>query len=266
MSTRSGSRQRPPAIAVVTCAVLEKEIAHFTAGLEHIVHIEVIEQGLHNEPDRLRTTIQAAVSRIEAMAPPPPARRAEAIVLGYGLCSRGLEGVRTQRCRLVVTRAHDCVTLLLGDKDRYADYVKQHPGTYWYSPGWIHHTPMPGKDRYDRLLEQYRRDYGEDNARYLMESEQHWFSTYDRATFVDLTVDRSDEHEAYTRQCADWLGWTFDRQQGDPDLLRSLLAGRWDEGRFVVLEPGQTICLTADERIIEACEADPLPAEHTTDG
>ncbi len=53
---------------------------------------------------------------------------AEAIVLGYGLCSRGTEKLRCQRCQLVVPRAHDCITLLLGDKQRYSDYVAQHPG------------------------------------------------------------------------------------------------------------------------------------------
>ena len=45
-------------------------------------------------------------------------------------------GVHAQRCRIAITRAHDCITLLLGSKERYAEYVAQHPGTYWYSAGW----------------------------------------------------------------------------------------------------------------------------------
>ena len=53
-----------------------------------------------------------------------------------------------------------------GDKERYAEYVKQCPGTYWYSPGWNKCHIPPGKDRYDKLYQQYVEKYGEDDAQY----------------------------------------------------------------------------------------------------
>ncbi len=245
-----------PRTAVITCAVVEAEVRHFTLGLEHMVHIEVLQQGLHQEPDKLRIALQEAVDRVENMPGPAAAGPLEAIVLGYGLCSRGIEGVRSKRCKLVVARAHDCITLLLGDKDRYADYVKAHPGTYWYSPGWNrHHTP-PGPQRHKKLHAEYSEKYGEDNADYLMEVEQSWMKHYDRATFVDLSIGTTDRDVAHTKDCARWLGWSFDRQPGDPALIKALLAGLWDEQRFLVLEPGQTIRMTADERVIEPVDAD----------
>lgn len=231
--------------AVITCAVLETEVGHIAGELDHIVHVETLPQGLHNEPDELRRQLQSAVDRIEAR------RDVEIIVLGYGLCCRGTEGVRTRRSRLVMARAHDCITLLLGDKDRYARYVARHPGTYWYSPGWNrHHTP-PGPERHEEHLREYREKYDAETARYLMEAEQHWFESYSRATYVDIGFGASEEDEQYTQKCAEWLGWAFDRQRGDPALLRDLLAGPWDDDRFVVLEPGQTIRMTLDERVIE---------------
>lgn len=246
MLSQSSDNFTPPLrTAVITCAVLEDEVAAFARGLPHIVHIEILQQGLHNEPDRLRTTLQAAVDRIEA------ATDAEAIVLGYGLCSRGTEGVRTQRCKLVLARAHDCITLLLGSKERYAQYVAEHPGTYWYSPGWNRHHIPPGQERYDRLYKEYCEKYGEDNAEFLMETEQHWFTSYDRATYIELGVGVTEQDLEFTRHCAQWLGWSCDHQHGDPALLQALLRGEWDPERFVVLEPAQTIRMTADERVIE---------------
>jgi hypothetical protein len=232
--------------AIITCAVLDDEMAHFAKQMAHVVGIEHLEQGLHNEPGKLRRELQAAVDRIEAIP------EVEVIVLGYGLCSRGSEGVFTKRCRMVIARAHDCITLLLGSKERYADYVAKHPGTYWYSPGWNKHTPMPGKDRYDRLRREYVEKYGEENADFLMESEQHWFQTYNNAAFVHLGVGDVEKELSYTQSCADWLGWKCDHQCGDPALLKALLAGPWDADRFLVLEPGQTFRMTADERVIEA--------------
>lgn len=243
--TPTSADPKPPRLAVISCAVLDEEVLLFAAGLPHIVHIEMLPQGLHNEPDRLRHDLQAAIDKVERET------NADAIALVYGLCSRGTEGVVSRRCRMAIARAQDCITLLLGDKQRYADYVREHPGTYWYSPGWNrHHTP-PGKDRYETLLRQYREKYGDENAEYLMETEQHWFSTYDRATFVELTVGNSDPAIEYTRQCAEWLKWRFDYQRGDPMLLKDLLWGRWDHERFVVVQPGQGFHLVADERVVE---------------
>ena len=207
-------------------------------------------QGLHNEPDKLRRKLQLVVNEIEAESP-----EVETIVVGYGLCSRGTEGVTTTRCKLVVPRAHDCITLLLGSKERYAEYVKLHPGTYWYSPGWNRHHIAPGKERYDTLRAQYVERFGEEDADFLMEEEQHWFSTYDRATFVELKVLPSDDDQQFTQNCAKWLGWNYDHQVGDPQLVQNLLSGNWPDDQFLVLEPGQTLRMTIDANVIEAVHA-----------
>jgi len=234
-----------PRIAVILCGVLDLEIEHVARTAAHVIHLEKLPQGLHEEPAKLRQELQLAVDRVEAIPD------VQVITLGYGLCSRGTEEVRTRRCRLVLPRAHDCITLLLGSKERYADYVAQHPGTYWYSPGWIRDHIPPGQERYEKLLADYRERFGEDNAQYLMETEQHWFQTYERATYVDLGVTDTAEDVAYTCRCAKWLGWQFDRQHGDLDLLRKLVCGPWDAERFLVLEPGQAARMTGDDRIVE---------------
>jgi hypothetical protein len=232
-------------IAVITCAVLEAELEGLRSGMPQVVHVEILPQGLHNTPNILREKLQEAVDRVEA------GTSAEAIVLGYGLCSRGVEGVRTKRCLLVLPRAHDCITLLLGSKERYAEYVKQYPGTYWYSPGWNKHHVPPGKLRYDLLRAQYVEKYGEDNADFLMESEQAWFRAYTRAAYVDVGIGATPADVEFTKECAKWLGWEFDRQRGDAALMRDMLEGKWDDERFLVLRPGETMKMTADERVVE---------------
>jgi hypothetical protein len=238
-------------VAVITCAVLEIEIAHFARTLPNVRHIETLEQGLHNEPDKLRRVLQTAIDRVETNIV------ADVIVLGYGLCSRGTEGVATRRCRLVMARAHDCITHLLGSKERYAAYVAAHPGTYWYSPGWNHCHIPPGKERYDKLHRDYVNKYGADNADFLMESEQNWFKTYDTAAFVHLGAGDIADEWRRTQDCAAWLGWQCDFLPGDPALLRDLLAGPWDDARFLVLQPGETFRMTTDERIIERVNPTP---------
>jgi len=236
-------------IAIITCAVLELEIRHFARALPHIVHIEQLDYGLHCEPDKLRITVQTTIDRLEAETP------AEVIALGYGLCSRGTEGVKAKRCRMVIARAHDCITHLLGSKERYAEYVAKHPGTYWYSPGWNKHHIPPGQERYEKLHRQYVEKYGEDNAQFLMETEQHWFKAYNSAAFVHLNAGEVEREWAHTQQCAAWLGWGCDRHQGDPALLKALLTGPWDDERFLVLAPGEIFRMVADTRVIERVPA-----------
>lgn len=247
--------EKIPQTAVVLCRVLELEIEHFAAQYDHIVAIERLEQGLHNEPRKLHMRVQQAIDRIEKETP------AEVIVLGYGLCSRGIEGLRAARCRLIIPRAHDCITLLLGDKNRYQQYVAENPGTYWYSPGWIRHHLPPGPQRYEQMYRQYCRQYGEDNAQFLMETERQWQANYRRAAFVDIGVGATPEHVEYTRQCAEFLGWQFDRQQGDPALVHALVAGPWDEERFVTVPPGCTVRMTGDDRVLECCNASEMWVE-----
>ena len=250
----------PPRIAIITCAVMEEELRHFADGLQHVIHIEVLEQGLHNEPEKLQRMLVEAVERVEHQTD------AQAIVLGYGLCSKGIEGIGGRRCQLVVARAHDCITLLLGSAERYDRYVAEHPGTYWYSPGWNRcHTP-PGKQRYDKLRAEYVEKYGEDNAEYLMQMEQGWFTEYSRATYVDLGVGATDEDLQYTRDCAAWLNWDFDRQHGDPGLMQRMLAGDWRDDEVLVVPPGSIVRMTGDRRIIEAVESKDQHERNTDEG
>jgi hypothetical protein len=235
----------PPRVAVVACAVLEIELQAFVKRFPNVIRVELLEQGLHNEPDKLRRELQAAIERVETQP------EVEVVALGYGLCSRGSEGVRTQRCRMVIARAHDCITHLLGSKERYAAYVAAHPGTYWYSPGWNKHHVPPGPERHARLYREYVERHGEDNAQFLMDSEQSWFKSYNNAAFVHLGAGNIPGEWARTQACAEWLGWQCDFQVGDPALLEALLAGPWDDERFLVLNPGESFRMTADERVIE---------------
>lgn len=241
----------PPNLAVIACAVLEDEVRDLAATRPHVRAVEVLPQGLHNEPARLRGELQAAVARAEARDD------VDAIALVYGLCSRGVEDLAHPRLPLAIARAHDCVTLFLGDKERYADYLRRHPGTYWYTPGWIRSATPPGPDRTARLRAEYEAKYDAEDVAYLLEMEQHWISHYSRAAYVGLGVGETERDVAYTRACADCLGWSFERLEGDPALLAALLDGAWDEGRFLVVPPRHVIRLTADERIIRAEPANP---------
>jgi hypothetical protein len=168
------------------------------------------------------------------------------------LCSNGILGLAALHTPIVLLRGHDCITFLLGSKERYREYFDAHPGTYWYSPGWIDDTLMPGEERYGRMLRDYVERYGEENAEYLMRTEQQWYTHYSNAAYVDVGVGDTPDYAALTRKAAQWLGWNYDDVKGDARLIIAMLEGRWDPNDFLVLQPGEMAALTYDERIIEA--------------
>ena len=133
------------------------------------------------------------------------------------------------------------MTLLIGSKEKYQEYFDSHRGIYWYSSGWIETGTQPGKERYDKTLAEYREKYGDDNARFLMEAEQSWFSEYDWATYIDWGFARSQEEKKYTKNCAEFLGWNYDELKGSPDLMQRFLDGQWDDKDFLTVAPGQKI-------------------------
>jgi hypothetical protein len=75
---------------------------------------------------------------------------------------------------------------------------------------------------------------------------------HDTATYIDLGTDNAGTEAAYAEQCANSLGWKFERIHGDPALLRDLLWGNWDDGRFQTIKPGETLGHSPDENVLRA--------------
>lgn len=225
-------------LKLVVCKVMQREAYVCASRCPNSVDIVLMPQGLHDRPERLRAEVQKELDRTADAGGKPY----DAILLGYGLCSNGISGLRSH-LPVVVARGHDCMTLLLGSRRTYQNYFDRHKGIYWYSVGWIEQCNdlMPGKDRYEKKLAEYTQKYGEDNARYLMETEQTWIREYRRAVFIDWGLPGTEAARSYTRQCADYLNWEYDEIQGDPALLQRLLDGDWPYDDFLVVEPGHVI-------------------------
>ena len=227
----------------IVCKVLQREAYFCAAKSINCVDIYIIPQGLHNEPDKLRAEVQKQLDDIIDVQ----GRAYDAVLLGYALCSNGIVGLNA-KIPIIVPRGHDCITLLLGSKKKYKEYFDSHRGIYWYSPGWIENNIQPGKERYEKTLAEYIEKYGEDNAQYLMETEQGWYKEYDWATYVDTGFGDVGKNKKFTKDCAKFLKWNYDELTGDLALMQRLVDGDWNEKEFLTVRPGQTIAedLTSD--------------------
>jgi hypothetical protein len=246
-----GSQSSPPAkisgrIALIACRVLEAEIASLTRDATHVVHRQFFEIGLHDQPTALRARLAEAIARAEAEP------LVATIVLVYGLCGLALVDLAPRRCPLVVPRAHDCITLFLGGKERYAAAVRADPGLYWYTPGWNRGRRAPGPEREAQLRAAYTAKFDAEDAEALLAMDRECFAQHIGAAYVDLNLPGDAQHHAYAKRCAASLGWSLTSYRGDPTFVRDLLHGPWDAPRFLVVPPGRKIAISVDDRVIKA--------------
>jgi len=105
-----------------------------------------------------------------------------------------------------------------------------------------------------RSYEDYVREYGEENAKFIMESLKGGLQHYNRFLFIRLGLGPEEEQEAEARERAASNGWKLDVMNGDLGLLQKLCDGDWDEDEFLVLEPGSRIAAVYDGNVIKSEE------------
>jgi hypothetical protein len=239
----------------LTCEALARPVYLNAAYSKHIVDVELIQRGLHNTPGKLRRELQQRIDAIKGY---------DAILLVYGLCGNATAGVRAGSIPLVLPRAHDCITLFLGGRQRYTEQFEKTPGTFWFVQDYIERDDGsgsslsfgPGSSADSQALYQsYVEKYGQDNADYLMEAMGAWQAHYDRAAYIDLGIGDGQAVEARAQQEASQRGWAFERLQGDLNLVARLLNGEWQDD-FLVLQPGEVVRAIVGPDVIGAGKVD----------
>jgi hypothetical protein len=206
---------------VIACAtVIEEMILHLPQGMDY----QVLDFGLHVNPEALRHALQEAIDVSTASA--------DTILLGYGLCSQGVVGLRANDCTLVVPKVDDCIAIFLGSGEAYRAQSRAEPGTYYLTKGWIEAGDSPF-DEYDSLVEQY----GEQKARWLM---GRVLKNYTRLALINTGHYELERYRNYSRCTAKRFGLRYEEIPGSSALIKKMLHGRWDD-EFVVARPGETI-------------------------
>ncbi|MFW6189832.1 MAG: DUF1638 domain-containing protein [Planctomycetota bacterium] len=250
----------PLTLKIVACGVFEDELRALAAESDNTLEVELLDAGLHSAPDELRLRAQEVIGSCQDGT-------YDAVCFAYGLCGRGTAGLIARDVRLVLPRAHDCISLFLGSPEAYREQFRRRPGTFYFTTGWYKKEAHPERAkiaatrRFDPSMhphfEDFRRKYGDQNARFIVNFMESWRRNYQRAAFIDHGF-AEPEHEEATRAVAEAAGWEYERVEGSLRLLRQMAEGQWDAASFLVVEPGQKVVPTNDERIFAAA---PVSAE-----
>ena len=226
-------------LKLISCEVLYREMCAAVARSPHQVDLEFLPKGLHDlGGESMRARLQEAADRVDAT-------RYDAVLLGYALCGNGVAGLVSRTLPLVIPRAHDCIALLMGGRDRYRSYFENHPGVFFRSTGWLER----GQDLDQAALLIAR--YGEDNGRYLFEQFNGYERNYRQLAYIATGLEPDGSFEQRAREEAARRGWQFESIQGDLRLFERLVAGSWDEADFLVVPPGWRVKPTYDGGVID---------------
>lgn len=244
-------------LKLLACNVFLREVCLCAARSPHVLDLEFTELGEHAQPEKLRESLQKRIDAIEEAG-----RDYAAVLLAYGLCGNATAGLRARSRPLVLPRAHDCCTVLLGSRAAFQEYFGANPSMPFGSAGYLERgdyglcckegeTRVVYGDQFQQLVEQY----GEENARYIYETlHPHGAGNDHCAVFIEIPELAHLGHAEEFRKKADAEGREFVRLTGSLRLLEKFVNGDWDSD-FLVVPPGRRIAGVYDmEEVVRAAE------------
>jgi Protein of unknown function (DUF1638) len=235
-------------LLLIGCGLLVRELSDAIVHSPHLVDAKFLPAGLHDSGAKsMRQRLQQEIDATDA--------NYDAIVLGYALCGTGTAGLKAPAIPLVVPRAHDCITLLMGGREKYADYFKANSGVYFRSVAWVERAGQMHDQLFAGGLSQDREaliaKYGEEAGQYLYEEATRYQRSYSKLTYIRTCSEFDDTCATQARAEAEEKRWSYEELAGSLTLFHRLLQGNWDSD-FLVVPPHHRIAAAYNEDIMRA--------------
>ncbi len=210
---------------IIACGSIKPELENFKDDDKNIV-TRYLPQNLHRTPHKMKDIIQKVVEKAE--------EESENIILGYGLCSNGVVGVKAPRQGLYIPRVHDCIALYLGSRDKYFKIFSKYPGTYHLTKSWIDNQ----KDPLGLVENEYSERVGRELAEETMKTE---IRNYKYISYVSTLSGNNDHYRQRAKENAEFFNKKFVEYEGSNDYFRKILYGPYDDKDFIYIKPNQEI-------------------------
>jgi hypothetical protein len=244
-------------LKLIACNIFTREVCHCLPQSPHTIDVEFTELGEHGQPDRLRASLQNLIDRADASP-----KQYDAVLLLYGLCGNAAAGLTAGQVPLILPRAHDCCTILLGSRQAFREHFEANPSMPFSSVGYMergeYYLRTADGDTelsYENPYDAYVREYGEENARFIWESmhPEHLRTATSRAVFIGHEETGGLGHAERFQAAAEAEGKEYIFLPGDLGMIRRLLAGAWDGDEFLTVPAGHSIAGVYDwDEIVRA--------------
>jgi len=210
-------------IRLIACPAVLGELAD---GALSDVDCRHLEAQLHVSPERLKAALRAAVADAD--------RPGATIVIGYGLCSNAVLGLKTQHATLVVPRVDDCIAMMLGSNAAFAAESAKAPGTYYVAKAYLEECDTILSD-HEKLIEKRGAERAEKMMRLLL-------AHYTRIALIDTGRYDLAPYRARVAEFAERFDLAVEELPGTTRILDELVAGEGGDD-FVVAPAGHELTL-----------------------
>lgn len=229
---------------VIACNVFMREVCCVLAKSPHVIDLEFTELGDHIHSETLRGKLQARIDAVEASN-----KGYDAIVLLFGVCGNATVGLQARKIPLVIPRAHDCCTILLGSTEAFRMHFADNPSRPFSSAGYLERGDYfmrveDGENRmhYGDAYAAYVEQFGEENAKYIWETMHPAHAELDnKAVFIEIAETAELGHAAQFKKRVEAEGKECVVLPGNIEMIRKLLCGDWDPRIFLKVGPGETV-------------------------
>lgn len=237
-------------LKLIICDVFRREICMAMLNSPHAIFPVFTEKKSHEHPEELRNIIQKEIDNA-------PKEKYDYILMGYGLCGNAITGISSREVPLVIPRAHDCCTILLGSRDRLKESFGHRLSCRWRSGGYMESGEDYLLDNetfrmlwlntdYQALVEQY----GEENAKYLMETMALKDGNDKHTIYIRTTPYKNMGYEEIVTAESKEKGTTLEFLEGDNRLLQMLVDCNWPKEEYLIVPPGHAVAGVYDHEII----------------
>ncbi len=211
-------------LKVIACEVAVGELCLCASHSNNIIDFTFMPRKLHVVgADKMRETLQSELDKVDS-------NKYDGIVLAYGLCGYGLVGLKSQ-LPIIIPKVHDCISFFMGSEQRYADFKKTYPKSFFFTSGWLEREIMPSDNKAPNDYTLYK-------------------SMIDHTIFINTGVGHVEQYRKDIKEIAQNLEASYMEIASDQSMLAKLLNGEWDENNFVVIPPNHCIIATNDENVM----------------
>jgi hypothetical protein len=214
-----GSRR----LVLLACPAVTGELAE---GATDGVDCRRLEAHLHVKPESLRAALREAVAGLDEPG--------VTIVLGYGLCSNAVLGLKTGHATLVVPRVDDCIAMLLGSNEAFSREAEKERGSYYLSRAYLDECSTIVSEHEAMVLK-----YGQERAERMM---RLVLKHYKRLVLVDTGRYDLEPLRERVAPVAAIYDLAVEEAEGTTRILDGLVADEWGD-EFVVAPPGHELTL-----------------------
>lgn len=206
---------------LIACETIRKEVELAMKITEKDYPIVWIESGLHEHPEQLQEELQNQLNKLSGL---------DQVLLAFGFCGNAVLGLKTGDFQLIIPRAEDCISLLLGSNEKRRETIDL-SHTYFLTEGWLDNEENIWKE-YQYVVDKYGKAKADRIFTIMLKNYSYLAAidtgAYDFESFYQKILD-----------VAETLNLDPVKIKGTLTYLEKLLTGPYNDEDFLILQPGE---------------------------